>query len=320
MPAGRKENGWAWTDAVFPTDTWEFQPGTHLWRSQFYLPLSQQSAGAITATPTVFPAKILLIWHSFKASDSWIFKKISLLSGICFLWKTPEKPPLKPLFAIPVLSILPLKHWLNAIHHGSFPKKIRCFLQLSPIMSRIDRTTPPPFTLCLYTIFQRKVCQSTSLQVRREFLSPCSHIRDTGPPKGPTVECSAFSLFRERYGTSCHSGFIRWIEIFSPRPVKDYYYLPKEDRAIHRSIACYVDKAYRQKATAATCYIRQEGIFLPSFWHFTAPTFRKSLRWQAAVYPVWYRKIDIWPGISQVLYILSHQRSCFCVTPFFRMI
>ena len=47
---------------------------------------------------------------SFKASDSWIFKKISLLSGICFLWKTPEKPPLKPLFAIPVLSILTLKH------------------------------------------------------------------------------------------------------------------------------------------------------------------------------------------------------------------
>ena len=72
-----------------------------------------------------------------------------------------------------------------------------------------DRTTPPPFTLCLYTIFQGKIRQSTSLQVRREFLSPCSLIRDTGPPKGPTVECSAFSFFRERYGTSCHSGFIR---------------------------------------------------------------------------------------------------------------
>ena len=63
----------------------------------------------------------------FQSVRQLIFKKISLLSGICFLWKTPEKPPLKPLFAIPVLSILTLKHWLNAIHHGSFPKKIRCF-------------------------------------------------------------------------------------------------------------------------------------------------------------------------------------------------
>ena len=55
-----------------------------------------------------------------------------------------------------------------------------------------------------------------------------------------------------------------------------YDYLPKEDRAIHRSIACYVDKAYRQKATAATCYIRQEGIFLPSFDTSLQPTFKKS--------------------------------------------
>ena len=66
------------------------------------------------------------------------------------------------------------------------------------------------------------------------------------------------------------------LKYFLPGPVKDYYYLPKEDRAIHRSIACYVDKAYRQKATAATCYIRQEGIFLPSFDTSLQPTFRKS--------------------------------------------
>lgn len=66
------------------------------------------------------------------------------------------------------------------------------------------------------------------------------------------------------------------LKYFLPGPVKDYYYLPKEDRAIHRSIACYVDKAYRQKATAATCYIRQEGVFLPSFDTSLQPTFKKS--------------------------------------------
>ena len=29
------------------------------------------------------------------------------------------------------------------------------------------------------------------------------------------------------------------LKYFLPGPVKDYYYLPKEDRAIHRSIACH---------------------------------------------------------------------------------
>ncbi len=44
---------------------------------------------------------------------------------------------------------------------------------------------------------------------------------------------------------------------------KDYYYLPMEDRAIHKSIGNYVDKEHRQKATAKNCYIMEESIFLP---------------------------------------------------------
>lgn len=54
------------------------------------------------------------------------------------------------------------------------------------------------------------------------------------------------------------------LKYFLPGSVKDYYYLPYEDRAMHRSVACYVDKEHRQKATAATCYIWQEGCFLPT--------------------------------------------------------
>lgn len=46
---------------------------------------------------------------------------------------------------------------------------------------------------------------------------------------------------------------------------KDYYYLPMEDMAIHKSVATYVDKEYRQKATAKNCYIKKKGIFLPLF-------------------------------------------------------
>lgn len=44
---------------------------------------------------------------------------------------------------------------------------------------------------------------------------------------------------------------------------RNYYYLPDEDRAIHKSVGCYVEKKYRRAAKASTCYIKQEGIFLP---------------------------------------------------------
>lgn len=44
---------------------------------------------------------------------------------------------------------------------------------------------------------------------------------------------------------------------------KDYYYLPDEDMAIHKSVAAFVDASHRKKATAATCYTRKNGLFLP---------------------------------------------------------
>lgn len=46
---------------------------------------------------------------------------------------------------------------------------------------------------------------------------------------------------------------------------KDYYYLPMEDMAIHKSVATYVEKEYRIKAKAATCYIKRQGRFVPQF-------------------------------------------------------
>lgn len=44
---------------------------------------------------------------------------------------------------------------------------------------------------------------------------------------------------------------------------KDYFYLPEEDRAVHKSVGIYVDPAYRVKATRDTCYVRKTAVFLP---------------------------------------------------------
>ncbi|MBQ8639531.1 MAG: ribonuclease H-like domain-containing protein [Lachnospiraceae bacterium] len=43
----------------------------------------------------------------------------------------------------------------------------------------------------------------------------------------------------------------------------EYDYLPDEDRAVHRKVSQFVDKDHRRRATAATCYSRKTGIFLP---------------------------------------------------------
>ena len=55
---------------------------------------------------------------------------------------------------------------------------------------------------------------------------------------------------------------------------EDYYYLPLEDQAVHKSVGEYVDRSARKKATARTCYTRSCGLFLPQF----SPLWKPALK------------------------------------------
>jgi len=57
---------------------------------------------------------------------------------------------------------------------------------------------------------------------------------------------------------------------------REYYYLPDEDIAIHKDIATSVDKAFRKKATASTCYTKKDSIFLPQYQKIVEPAFYKN--------------------------------------------
>lgn len=57
---------------------------------------------------------------------------------------------------------------------------------------------------------------------------------------------------------------------------KDYYYLTNEDMAVHKDIAATVDKAFRKKATASTCYVKKNSIFLPQYQQIAEPVFYKE--------------------------------------------
>jgi hypothetical protein len=58
----------------------------------------------------------------------------------------------------------------------------------------------------------------------------------------------------------------------------DYYYLPEEDTALHKSVAQYVDKDYRLQATASTCYTRKYSSYLPQWEYVFEPFFKRDHR------------------------------------------
>lgn len=59
---------------------------------------------------------------------------------------------------------------------------------------------------------------------------------------------------------------------------KEYYYLPTEDIALHKSVADFVDKEQREQATAATCYTRKVSIYLPQWEPLVKPFFKKDYK------------------------------------------
>ncbi len=59
---------------------------------------------------------------------------------------------------------------------------------------------------------------------------------------------------------------------------KDYYYLPAEDTAIHKSVSSFVDRTYRVQATAATCYTRKFSTYLPQWDVQVEPFFKRDYK------------------------------------------
>lgn len=59
---------------------------------------------------------------------------------------------------------------------------------------------------------------------------------------------------------------------------KNYYFLPAEDQAIHKSVGAFVDPAYREPAKAQNCYQKRTGVFLPQPRERITPVFKDDYR------------------------------------------
>lgn len=57
---------------------------------------------------------------------------------------------------------------------------------------------------------------------------------------------------------------------------KNYYYLPEEDVAMHKSVAGFVDKNHRVPATAKNCYTRKVSSYIPEWEPIITPFFKEE--------------------------------------------
>ena len=92
------------------------------------------------------------------------------------------------------------------------------------------------------------------------------------------------------------------LKFFYPN-YKDYYYLPKEDMAIHKSVADFVDKEYKEKARAGNCYTKKDSMFLPQFDCLMTPVFRKEPKDKISYFE--YTK-DFIKSNEQLSYYVAH--------------
>lgn len=59
---------------------------------------------------------------------------------------------------------------------------------------------------------------------------------------------------------------------------KNYYYLPLEDTAIHKSIAAFVESDNKEKAKKDTCYVKKTDLFIPCLDNITLEVFQSELK------------------------------------------
>ncbi|MDF2820226.1 MAG: polymerase exonuclease [Clostridiales bacterium] len=88
---------------------------------------------------------------------------------------------------------------------------------------------------------------------------------------------------------------------------KEYYYLPLEDQAIHKSVAQFVDSQHKKKANKNNCYIKLNSTFLPQRTNLIAPYFYKEINDKISYFePIegfYYNKLEILKYLCDLLNI-----------------
>ena len=85
---------------------------------------------------------------------------------------------------------------------------------------------------------------------------------------------------------------------------KNYYYLPEENQALHKSVAVYVDKKFRQPCTPENCYITRTGPFLPQPEELFSPGLRENRKDRQSWFPLTDEFLQDQKQLKQYLAVL----------------
>ena len=59
---------------------------------------------------------------------------------------------------------------------------------------------------------------------------------------------------------------------------REYYYLPMEDMAVHKSVSSFVNSDYRERATKENCYVKKTGYFINQLDAELADGYKKAVK------------------------------------------
>ncbi len=143
-------------------------------------------------------------------------------------------------------------------------------MELLPILSYIE-VLNGQFSISQTEVSPFKAFDQT---VRNELI--ITLVNDFYIPKRVTYKDNDFYISMNKDKTIIRTPVIAdELKYFYPN-YKDYYYLPAEDMAVHKSVATFVDNDYREKCKANNCYIKKNSEFIIQYSEIMKPEFKKE--------------------------------------------
>lgn len=91
---------------------------------------------------------------------------------------------------------------------------------------------------------------------------------------------------------------------------KEYYYLPAEDIALHKSVSAFVEKDHREQAKAENCYTRKVSKYLPEWDALITPFFKREYNSKELFFELTdERRVDREMFSSYATHVLEHMLS-----------
>lgn len=129
-----------------------------------------------------------------------------------------------------------------------------------------------------YAIKETQVKTYTTLEgnTEKELLITLSN--DFAVPQRVTYQYKDFYLVMNQNVTTLRIPIFCGELKFFYTNYKEYYYLPEEDVAMHKSVATFVDKQFRENAKASNCYTRKQSEYIPQYKTVMNPEFKKEYK------------------------------------------